>query len=184
MKETKELTQVNDSMAKKTLLKACKVIGCVALVAALAGGCSQPTRTMVQESWKSMPWDNNGLFKSGVYCGPSNPDFFLCYNTVASQSGLGGLQYCTGTQECRESTENVFLNALYYQWNIVEQGQSVVHDLDNTGHKGDPVLQRYISYGYNGFPCTTPGIVSFAKSEADAWTCGSSEWNYGYLGDW
>ena len=185
MKETKQLTQVNDGMVKKTLLKAGKVVAGLGLMAALASGCSQPTGGGgLLDTWRVMPWEGDDWFKAGSHCGPLNPDPFLCYNTVASQAGLGGLEYCTGTQECREATENVFLNALYHQWNVVRGGQGLVHDLNVTGHKGDPVLQRYMSYGYNGFPCTTAAEVNFARQAANAWTCGDDEWNFGILGSY
>ena len=183
MKETKQLTQVNDSMVKKTLLKAGKVVAGLGLIAALASGCQQPTGggSGTHSIYRYIPWGAMSAL-SGSHCGPLNPDFFTCFNAVGNS--MANLNYCTGSQECMEATQNVFLNALYYQWNNVNQGQGLVHDLDITGHKGDPVLQRYMSYGYNGFPCTTPIEVNFARQAANAWTCGDDEWNFGYLGNY
>ena len=182
MKETKQLTQVNNAMVKKALLKAGKVVAGLGLIAALSGGCSQPTggggTTNQTTNYGQTPW---GQIALGSYCGPTNPDPLLCYANV--NASMAFVDNCHTTVDCVEKTQNVFLNALFHQWEILHEGKGLGHDLNKAFNINPyPVLQRYMHYGFDAIPCVSTSEILFARSAADAWDCSKTDWNAGQLG--
>ena len=174
MKETKQLMKVNNSMLKKVLLKAGAVILGAAFIISLAG-CPNGTGpgSSVPE-YKPSAW---GSLEIGTRCGDHNR--FNCFAGVASS--MGTVNVCHPTDECIAKTENVYLNALYYGWNMVEQGKGVAHDVTRVT-TNNSLLQRYMGQGYQAFPCTGSAERGFAAAEADAWNCSSLAWGGGQLG--
>ena len=169
-------------MVKKALLKAGKVVAGLGLIVALYCGCSQPTgeggTTNQQTNYGQTPW---GPIALGSYCGPLNPDPLLCHGHV--NSSIAHLQSCHPNDDCIEKTQNVYLNALFHQWELIRDGKGLGHDLNKAFNtSGYPVLQRYMNYGFDAFPCVTSGEIGFAESAANAWDCSKTDWNAGQLG--